>query len=133
MEQDNTLIEMTADVVAAYVGKNALPSSDLPALIRDVHAALAKATSGEPEAKPAEPAVPVRRSVGSDSIVCLEDGKKFKSLKRHLQTHHNLSPQEYREKWGLPADYPMVAPNYAKQRSELAKKTGLGRKSGKKK
>lgn len=133
MEEDNTLIEMTADVVAAYVGKNVLPPSDLPALIRDVHAALASAHSGQPEAKALEPAVPVRRSVGSDSIVCLEDGKKFKSLKRHLQTHHGLSPQQYREKWSLPADYPMVAPNYARQRSDLAKKTGLGRKSGRSK
>ncbi len=133
MEQDNTLIEMTADVVAAYVGKNALPSSDLPALIRDVHGALSKAHSGEPEAKPVEPAVPVRRSISNDYIICLEDGKKFKSLKRHLKTKFDLTPEEYREKWGLPADYPMVAPNYAKQRSELAKKTGLGRKSGRKK
>jgi predicted transcriptional regulator len=133
MEQDNTLIEMTADVVAAYVGKNALPSSELPALIRDVHGALAQIHTGQPEVKAQEPAVPVRRSVGNDMIVCLEDGKKFKSLKRHLQTHHGLTPQQYREKWALPADYPMVAPAYAKQRSDLAKKTGLGRKAAKKK
>jgi predicted transcriptional regulator len=132
MEQDNTLIEMTADVVAAYVAKNALPSSELPSLIRDVHEALSKAHSGQPETKALEPAVPVRRSVSGDTIICLEDGKKFKSLKRHLQTHHGLTPQQYREKWGLPADYPMVAPSYARQRSDLAKKTGLGRKAGRK-
>ena len=119
-----------ADIVAAYVGNNAVPSSDLPSLINDVHRALAGAVSGATE-KPvvdAKPAVPVRRSVTPEYIVCLEDGKKFKSLKRHLRTHYNLTPEQYREKWNLPVDYPMVAPEYAKARSALAKKMGLGQR-----
>lgn len=128
MENNSNLIEMTTDVVAAYVGNNVVPSSDLPELIRGVHLALSQIEEGAEEPEPLEPAVPVKKSVGSDFIVCLEDGKKFKSLKRHLRTKYDLSPEEYREKWNLPADYPMVAPNYAKQRSELAKKMGLGRK-----
>ncbi len=132
MEQNNTLIEMTADVVAAYVGKNVLPSTELPALIRDVHQALTLAHSGTPETRALEPAVPVKKSIHDDYIVCLEDGLKFKSLRRHLRTKFDMSPEQYREKWGLPSDYPMVAPAYARQRSELAKKTGLGRKTGRK-
>jgi predicted transcriptional regulator len=113
---------------SAYVSNNTVPASDLPALIADVHRALATTLSGgaEPQQEPLKPAVNPRKSVFPDYIVCLEDGKKFKSLKRHLRTHYDLSPEEYREKWGLPADYPMVAPNYAAARSALAKQMGLG-------
>ncbi len=130
MPEDNGIVELTADIVAAYVGNNAVPANELPALINDVYKALSGAVSGEKEEPKEElkPAVPIRRSVNPDYIICLEDGKKFKSLKRHLRTHYNMSPEEYREKWGLPPDYPMVAPNYAKARSELAKKMGLGQK-----
>ena len=129
MPQDH-LIELTADIVSAYVSTNNIRSDSLTALIRDVHAALHRTTSGaaQPEAQTLVPAVPARKSVTADYVVCLEDGKKFKSLKRHLRTHYDLTPDEYRRKWGLPADYPMVAPNYAKARSTLAKKMGLGRK-----
>jgi predicted transcriptional regulator len=130
-EADNDLIELSADIVCAYVSHNALSATDLPRLISDVHGAL-KGLRGAPAPEPAEelkPAVPVRKSVAPDYIICLEDGKKFKSLKRHLRTHYNLSPEEYREKWGLPADYPMVAPNYSATRSRLAKDNGLGRKA----
>ena len=129
MDDNNALIEMTADVVSAYVGNNVVPSTELPELIRGVHEALSQIEAGHVEPEPLEPAVPVKKSVNADYIVCLEDGKKFKSLKRHLRTKYDMSPEEYREKWGLAADYPMVAPNYAKQRSELAKKMGLGRKA----
>jgi predicted transcriptional regulator len=121
-------IELAADIVSAYVSNNSVPSGDLPALISDVHSALMKVASGAAEA-PAEapkPAVSVKKSVTPDYIVCLEDGKKFKSLKRHLRTQYNMTPEQYREKWGLAPDYPMVAPNYAKARSELAKEMGLG-------
>ncbi|HFB99110.1 MAG TPA: MucR family transcriptional regulator [Bryobacterales bacterium] len=123
-------VELTAEIVAAYVGNNAVPSNELSQLIHDVYKALATAVSGGAEEKKEElkPAVPIRRSVQPDHIVCLECGKKFKSLKRHLRTHHNMTPSEYIEKWNLPADYPLVAPNYAKARSELAKKMGLGQK-----
>ena len=122
------LIDLAADIVSAYVSNNTVPAADLPALISDVYAALQKTNTGEVEAapEPLKPAVPVKKSVTPDYIVCLEDGKKFKSLKRHLRTHYDLTPEEYREKWGLAADYPMVAPNYAAARSELAKKMGLG-------
>ena len=129
---DNDLIDLSAEIVSAYVSHNALSVADLPKLIADVHVALRGLRSGsalEPVVE-LKPAVPVRRSVSADFIVCLEDGKKFKSLKRHLRTHYNLSPEEYREKWGLPADYPMVAPNYSATRSKLAKDNGLGRKAG---
>ena len=128
---DNDLIDLSADIVSAYVSHNALSVTDLPKLIADVHAALRNLHSPV-AAEPVEelkPAVPVRKSVAPDFIICLEDGKKFKSLKRHLRTHYNLSPEEYREKWGLPADYPMVAPNYSATRSRLAKDNGLGRKA----
>ena len=108
-----------------------VPSTELPELIRGVHEALSQIEAGHVEPEPLEPAVPLKKSVSPDYIVCLEDGKKFKSLKRHLRTKYDMSPEEYREKWGLAADYPMVAPNYAKQRSELAKKMGLGRKAKK--
>lgn len=132
MENDNKaeIVELTADIVAAYVGNNAVPSADLPNLINDVYQALANAMAGAREKEPVEekPAVPVRRSVTPDAIICLEDGKKFKSLKRHLRTHHDMTPEQYREKWGLTADYPMVAPKYAEARSSLAKKMGLGQR-----
>ena len=128
---DSDLIDLSADIVCAYVSHNALSVTDLPKLIADVHTALLGLQSGGAK-EPVEelkPAVPIRKSVSADYIVCLEDGKKFKSLKRHLRTHYSLSPEEYREKWGLPADYPMVAPNYSATRSRLAKDNGLGRKA----
>lgn len=126
------LVELSADIVSAYVSHNAVSPSDLTRLIADVHGALRALRSNEVPApvEDLKPAVPVRKSVAADYIICLEDGKKFKSLKRHLRTHYNLSPEEYREKWGLPADYPMVAPNYSATRSRLAKDNGLGRKVG---
>ena len=125
----DNLIELTADVVAAYVSNNPVQAADLPALIADVHGALGRVGGGvaAPQEKP-KPAVNPKKSVNDDYIICLEDGKKFKSLKRHLMTHYGLSPEQYREKWGLDANYPMVAPNYAAARSALAKKMGLGRK-----
>ena len=128
-EQD--LIELSTEIVSAYVSHNALSPSDLPKLIADVHGALRTLSSNEIEVPVEElkPAVPIRKSVAPDYIICLEDGKKFKSLKRHLRTHYNLSPEEYREKWGLPADYPMVAPSYSATRSKLAKDNGPGRKA----
>lgn len=124
------LIELTADVVAAYVSNNPVPVGELPNLIADVHSALGKVGGGveQPPADKQKPAVNPKRSVHDDYIVCLEDGKKFKSLKRHLMTHYNLTPDQYRDKWALDANYPMVAPNYAAARSQLAKKMGLGRK-----
>jgi predicted transcriptional regulator len=126
----DVLIELTADVVAAYVSNNPVPAGELPNLIADVHAALGRigGTSEQPVVDKQKPAVNPKRSVHDDYIVCLEDGKKFKSLKRHLMTHYDLTPDQYREKWGLEATYPMVAPNYAAARSLLAKKMGLGRK-----
>jgi predicted transcriptional regulator len=122
------LVALTAEIVSAYVGKNNIAVSELPSLISDVHDALNRASSRGvvPDTDEMKPAVPVKRSVTPDYIVCLEDGKKFKSLKRHLRTHYKLSPDEYRAKWNLPHDYPMVAPNYAAARSQLAKKMGLG-------
>jgi len=134
MEQHSAeidLVEHTTEIVSAYVGNNAIAASDVPNLIAQVYQALTAtvAEQTEEEQEPLKPAVSVRKSVTPDFIICLEDGKKFKSLKRHLRTHYDLTPEEYREKWGLPADYPMVAPNYAKARSELAKQMGLGRKS----
>lgn len=129
-QDKSEVVELTADIVAAYVGNNAVPTTELPNLISDVFNALANAMAGtmEKEAVEEKPAVPVRRSVTPDAVICLEDGKKFKSLKRHLRTHHNMTPEEYREKWGLGTDYPMVAPNYAEARSSLAKKMGLGQR-----
>jgi predicted transcriptional regulator len=122
------LVELTAEIISAYVSNNTVVATDLPAIISDVHDALSKATQrmGPVEREELRPAVTVKKSVTPEYIVCLEDGKKFKSLKRHLRTHYNLSPEEYREKWGLPHDYPMVAPNYAAARSQLAKQMGLG-------
>ena len=129
---DNDLIDLSADIVCAYVSHNALSVTDLPKLIADVHSALRglHSTGIQEPVEDLKPAVPVRKSVAPDYIICLEDGKKFKSLKRHLRTHYDLSPEEYRDKWGLAADYPMVAPNYSATRSRLAKDNGLGRKAG---
>ena len=126
--QTANLIDLAADIVSAYVSNNTVNAGDLPGLIAEVYAALARTSSGAAEApaEPLKPAVPVRKSVTPDFVICLEDGQKFKSLKRHLRTHHNMTPEEYREKWSLPADYPLVAPNYAAARSDLAKKMGLG-------
>ncbi|HEX4801741.1 MAG TPA: MucR family transcriptional regulator [Sphingomicrobium sp.] len=131
-EQDageDTLLTLTADIVAAHVSNNSVAVNDLPNLIENVHKALRgiSATSAAPEAKP-EPKVSIRSSVKPDYIVCLEDGKKLKMLKRHLMTHYSMTPEQYRAKWGLSADYPMVAPNYAEQRRTLAKSIGLGTK-----
>lgn len=128
------LIDMTADIVSAYVGHNTIAPEELSGLINRVYAALTSAAGGVAGGgtAAAEPAVPVRKSITPDYLICLEDGKKFKSLKRHLRSHYNLSPEEYREKWGLPRDYPMVAPNYAQARSRLAKKMGLGQGGQKK-
>jgi predicted transcriptional regulator len=122
-------IDLAADIVSAYVSNNSVPLAELPALIGSVHAALSQVTSPAPVAKaeqPPTPAIPVKKSVTPDYIICLEDGKKFKSLKRHLRTRYDMTPDQYRARWGLPADYPMVAPNYAAARSELAKSMGLG-------
>jgi|TARA_R110000850_G_scaffold28437_1_gene79457 MucR family transcriptional regulator, transcriptional regulator of exopolysaccharide biosynthesis len=123
------LIELTAEIVAAYVSNNSVAANDLPNVISQVHAALGGATMPTEEVveKP-KPAVSVRRSIQNDYLICLEDGQKFKSLKRHLMTHYGLTPEQYREKWDLPADYPMVAPSYAEARSRLAKEMGLGQK-----
>ena len=128
MDEKAEIIEMTTDIVSAYVGNNSVSAADLPALIQSVHRALSTVTSAAVEAAPApkEPAVPIKKSITPDYLVCLEDGRKFKSLKRHLRTKYDMSPDEYRSKWGLPKDYPMVAPNYAKARSDLAKQMGLG-------
>ena len=125
----STYIDLAADIVSAYVSNNSVPAGDLPGLISQVHLALARVGNGAAEASAdaPKPAIAIKKSITPDYIICLEDGKKFKSLKRHLRTHYNLSPEEYRDKWGLPPDYPMVAPNYAAQRSEFAKKIGLGR------
>ena len=125
-----TLNELTADVVAAYVSNNPVPAVELPNLISEVHAALGRVGGAKSSviAEKQKPAVNPKRSVHDDYIICLEDGKKFKSLKRHLMTHYELTPDAYREKWGLDPSYPMVAPNYAAARSELARKMGLGRK-----
>lgn len=121
-------IALTAEIVAAYVSNNTVASADIPALINQVHTALLRVTTGEAKspAEPLKPAVPIKRSINPDFIVCLDDGKKFKSLKRHLRTQYNMTPEQYREKWSLPGDYPMVAPNYAAARSQLAKQMGLG-------
>jgi predicted transcriptional regulator len=126
---EDTLLTLTADIVAAHVSNNSVAVNDLPNLIQNVHSALAGITgsAAAPEAKP-EPKVPIRSSIKPDFIVCLEDGKKLKMLKRHLMTHYQMTPDQYRQKWGLPSDYPMVAPNYAEQRRTLAKSIGLGTK-----
>ncbi len=128
MDAKQDLVEMTAEIVSAYVSANSIAAQDVPALIRTVYAALNDVAGHAPAPAQAEqePAVPVKKSVTPDYLVCLEDGKKFKSLKRHLRTRYGMTPDEYRAKWGLPHDYPMVAPNYAKERSNLAKRMGLG-------
>lgn len=139
MEQSETdnnemLITLTSDIVAAHVSNNAVDVKEVPALISSIYEALAGLGGDSAEAEaPPEPAVSIRSSVKPDYIVCLEDGKKLKMLKRHLMTHYNMTPDEYRQRWNLPADYPMVAPNYAEKRRELAKKIGLGRKPGRRK
>ena len=125
------LLELATKIVAAHVSHNAVPTSDLPGLIATVHQALATAGSEEAAGRP-KSAVPIKQSIKPEYIVCLEDGKKHKMLKRHLRAAHDMTPDEYRQRWGLPVDYPVVAPNYAAARSKLAKKIGLGRKRGKK-
>jgi len=121
-------IDLTTTIVSAYVSNNPVPASDVPALIGQIHAALLRVSTGRAELplEPAKPAVPVKKSMTADYLICLEDGKRFKSLKRHLRTQYGMTPEQYRDKWGLPPDYPMVAPNYAVARSQLAKKMGLG-------
>ena len=126
--QDDGRMALTAEIVAAYVSNNALPVDELPALIAQVHGALGNLAAGigEAEGNAAKPAVSIKKSITPEYLVCLEDGKKFKSLRRHLRSQYDMSPEEYREKWGLPFDYPMVAPSYAAARSQLAKQMGLG-------
>lgn len=121
-------IELTAEIVSAYVSNNTVPASEIPGLINQVYAALSRVSGKAPDSplEPLKPAVSLKKSITPEHIVCLEDGKKFKSLKRHLRTQYNMTPEQYREKWGLSADYPMVAPNYAAARSQLAKQMGLG-------
>ena len=128
-QNDDTLITLTADIVAAHVSNNSVAVNDLPNLIQNVHSALSGIAGANAAAEPKpEPKVSIRASIKPDYIVCLEDGKKLKMLKRHLMTHYNMTPDQYRQKWGLSADYPMVAPNYAEQRRTLAKSIGLGTK-----
>ncbi len=125
------LLRMTAEVTAAYVGNNSLPAAQLPDVIKTIYSSISALDGGAPVgASGLKPIVPIKKSISPDYIICLEDGKKLKMLKRHLRTSYGLTPEEYRIKWGLPADYPMVAPNYAEQRSAFAKKIGLGRKPG---
>jgi predicted transcriptional regulator len=121
-------IDLTTTIVSAYVSNNPMPASDIPALIGQIHAALLRVSTGRAElpVELAKPAVPVKKSMTADYLICLEDGKRFKSLKRHLRTQYGMTPEQYRDKWSLPPDYPMVAPNYAVARSQLAKKMGLG-------
>jgi predicted transcriptional regulator len=124
---EQALVEYASKIVAAYVGNNTVASEELPDLIRLVHKSLSSVAGNDTQPQQPKPAVPVAKSVSDNFLICLEDGKKFKSLKRHLRTSYDMSPEEYRAKWGLPADYPMVAPGYSRQRSKLAKKMGLGR------
>ena len=129
---NETLITLTSDIVAAHVSNNSVAVSDLPLIISNVHGALAELSGKSVAASRPEPAVPIKSSIKPDYVVCLEDGKQLKILKRHLMTHYGMTPDDYRTKWGLPASYPMVAPNYAEKRRELAKAIGLGKKRGKK-
>ncbi len=122
------LLDATTEIVSAFVSKNSISKTQLPDLMASVHSTLLKMVSGDPAPEQLEPAVPIKKSVTPDYIVCLEDGAKLKMLKRYLRTRHNLTPDEYRKRWGLPSDYPMTAPEYAKRRSALAKKIGLGKK-----
>ena len=130
-----SFIDLTASIVSADLSNNPTPASEIPNLISQVHAALLRVSSGRTEApaEPPKPAVSLKKSINPDYLVCLEDGKRFKSLKRHLRTQYNMTPEQYRDKWGLPPDYPMVAPNYAVARSQLAKKMGLGQQRPKRK
>ena len=130
MESKVELMELTTEIVSAYIGNNTVAQADLPVLIQQVYTAIASLDEGGAQLKREQlkPAVPVKKSVTDEYIICLEDGQKFKSLKRHLSTHYNMSPEEYRVKWGLPNDYPMVAPHYAQTRSNLAKQMGLGQR-----
>ncbi len=127
-EKSSNYIELTADIVSAYVSNNSVAAGDISTLISQVHSALLRVSNGQGEAvsESLKPAVAVKKSITPEYLICLEDGKKFKSLKRHLRTQYNMTPEHYREKWGLPPDYPMVAPNYAEARSQLAKQMGLG-------
>ncbi len=131
----NNVLRMTADVVAAYLGNNTLPTTQIPEVINAVYSSLSRidGTKANGHGRPAKSPIPIRKSITPDYIVCLEDGKKLKMLKRHLRTAYGMTPEEYRAKWGLPLDYPMVAPNYSRQRSAFAKKIGLGRSSGRSK
>ncbi|NIA72152.1 MucR family transcriptional regulator [Pelagibius litoralis] len=131
--KQSELLSLTTNIVAAHVSNNSVALGDLPMIIRDVYETLSNVgTTREREPERPSPAVPIKKSVTPDYIVCLEDGKKLKMLKRHLKTAYDMSPEDYRERWGLPADYPMVAPNYAKQRSKLAKQIGLGTRARRK-
>jgi len=125
-DRGSVLIELTARIVSAYVGNNTVQGGDLPQLIENVHSSLIKLETGTPEKAQAKPAIAIKKSITDDYLICLEDGEKFRSLRRHLRSKYDMSPEQYREKWGLPYDYPMVAPSYARQRSHLAKKMGLG-------
>ena len=127
-ESNTSSLELVSKIVSAYVSSNSLPPSELPHVIKTVHEALRN--PGQAASSPLEPAVPIKKSVTRDYVICLEDGKRLKMLKRHLRNAFDMSPDEYRQRWGLPGDYPMVAPEYAARRSELAKKMGLGRKKG---
>ena len=124
------IIALTSEIVSAYVGNNTVKSADLPTIIRDVHTSLTSLSHAKSLAGGQQPAVPINQSITDDYLICLEDGKEFKSLKRHLRSRYQMTPDQYREKWGLPYDYPMVAPAYARQRSELAKQMGLGQGKG---
>lgn len=126
--QESNVLGLTAQIVSAHVSNNSVAADSLPSLIQDVYRSLVAVGRDEVIPEKQEPAVPIKKSVFADHIICLEDGKKMKMLKRHLKTAYDMSPEKYREKWGLPSDYPMVAPNYAKHRSTLAKKIGLGTK-----
>ncbi len=127
-QSSNDILELTAEIVSAHVSNNSVPLSDLPGLIQEVYRTLSAVGTQPAQPERPQPAVPVKKSVTPDYLICLEDGKKLKMLKRHLKTAYNMSPEQYRERWALPPDYPMVAPNYAKHRSSLAKKIGLGTK-----
>jgi predicted transcriptional regulator len=126
---EEDMLRMTTEVVSAYVGNNSLPAAQIPEVIKTVYTSIAALNQAAEIKEAPKPAVSIRSSIKPDYIVCLEDGKKLKMLKRHLRTTYDMTPDDYRAKWGLPADYPMVAPNYAKQRSEFAKKIGLGRRA----
>jgi predicted transcriptional regulator len=127
-DHTTSFIELTANIVSAYVSNNPVPAGDIPTLINQIHSALLQVSAGRVDAaaEPPRPAVSIKKSITPDHLVCLEDGKRFKSLRRHLRSQYNMTPEQYREKWGLPPDYPMVAPNYAAARSQLAKQMGLG-------